>query len=106
MTKYGIVLITVPNEKQAEMIAKTLVEKQMAACVNIIPGVRSIYSWQGELCDDSELLLVVKTKPGCFERLKQEVLTLHEYDVPEIIFLPVEQGHREYLQWIDQNISA
>ncbi|MEW5821087.1 MAG: divalent-cation tolerance protein CutA [Cyanobacteriota bacterium] len=106
MTKYAVVLITVPGEEIGLKIAKSLVEKKLAACVNIVPGIRSIYSWEGKICDDKELLLIVKTKPAFFDELKNEVVCLHEYDVPEIILLPIEDGNRSYLQWIDENVSV
>lgn len=106
MTKYGVVFITVPDEDLGLKIAKSLVEKKLAACVNMIPQIRSIYSWQGEICDDKELLLVVKTKPSAFDNLKEEVVKLHSYDVPEIIMLPIEAGLRDYLQWMDNNVVS
>lgn len=106
MIKYAVVYVTVPGEKVALDISKTLVENKLAACVNIVPQIRSIYSWKGEICDDSEMLLIIKTKPSAFEALKSTVLKIHPYDVPEIILLPIENGHKEYLQWFDENVTA
>lgn len=104
MNKYCVILITVPNEELAVKIANKLLEQKLAACINIIPQMRSLYTWENKICDDTELLMIIKTKPSAFENLKNEVKTLHSYDVPEIIMLPVENGLREYLQWIDNSI--
>jgi periplasmic divalent cation tolerance protein len=104
MTQYAVILITVPSEELASKIAGYLVENKLAACVNILPQIRSVYYWEGKVCDDKELLLVVKTKSSIFEDLKKAVTELHSYDVPEIILLPINNGNKEYLQWIDDNI--
>jgi periplasmic divalent cation tolerance protein len=80
------------------------VESHLAACCNIIPSLRSIYFWQGKLCDDSELLLVIKTKADRYELLKQKIRELHPYDVPEVIALPVLKGNKDYLKWVDENV--
>jgi periplasmic divalent cation tolerance protein len=103
MTGHIVVLVTVPSPEEGERIAKSLVEKRLAACVNIVPGLRSIYHWQGKVCDDKELLLVAKTSEPLFERFEQEVKSLHSYKVPEIIALPIVRGSKEYLSWIDEN---
>lgn len=96
-----VVLITVPSKEVGEGIARELVEAKLAACVNILPPMRSIYSWQGEIHDDEELLLVVKTRTELFDsRLVQAVKALHPYEVPEIIALPVVSGSQAYLDWI------
>jgi periplasmic divalent cation tolerance protein len=106
MNQHAIAFITVPDEEMAAKIAGVLVEKKLAACVNIIPQIRSIYLWEGKVCDDKELLLVVKTKFSVFDDLKKEVQNLHTYDVPEIILLPIEAGLRDYLQWMDKVIVS
>ena len=95
-----VVLITVPDEKAARKLAKPLVEEGLAACVNIVPGVRSIYRWEGKTCDEPELLLVVKTRRACFEALERRVRELHPYSVPEVIALPVVEGSAPYLDWV------
>jgi periplasmic divalent cation tolerance protein len=102
MTEYIIVFITAPNEKEAVFISRTIVGERLAACVNIIPSVRSIYSWQGRIEDGQEILLIVKTKKSLFERLQARVKELHSYEVPEIIGLPVVEGSKEYLEWLGQ----
>lgn len=101
-----VVFITVSSLEEGEKIAKAVVEKRLAACVNIIPGLRSIYRWQGKICDDGELLLVAKTTGALFERLEKEVKSLHSYKVPEIIALPIIKGSNDYLSWIDENTVA
>lgn len=106
MTGHIVVYITVPTPEEGEKIAKALVESRLAACVNIVPGLRSIYHWQGKICDDREHLLIAKTTESLFEQLKQEVKSLHSYTVPEIIALPITKGSGEYLSWIDENTKA
>ncbi|MBF8251382.1 MAG: cation tolerance protein CutA [Deltaproteobacteria bacterium] len=106
MIGHIVVLITVQSPEEGEKIAKALVEKRLAACVNIVPGLRSIYHWQGKICDDGELLLVAKTRDSLFERLEHEVKSIHSYKVPEIIALPIVKGSKEYLDWIDENTLA
>lgn len=95
-----ITFITVGNADQAYNIAKTVVEENLAACVNIVPAVRSIYRWKGELCDDAECLLLAKTTRDVFPLLKARVKALHTYEVPEIIAVPVQDGHEPYLEWV------
>ena len=101
-TEYITVFITAPNEKEASSISQTIVGERLAACVNIIPSVRSIYRWQGRVEDEQEVLMIVKTKKSLFERLQQRVKELHSYEVPEIIGLPLAEGSKEYLDWLGQ----
>lgn len=98
-----VVLITVPDQDQAYRLAKTVVEENLAACVNIIPAVRSVYRWKGEICDDPECLLVAKTTRAAFPLLEARVKALHSYEVPEIIAVPVERGFPPYLAWVAEN---
>lgn len=95
-----IVYCTVPNDFSANLIAGALVDEQLAACVNIIEGVTSVYRWEGQVQNDKELLLLIKTQKSKFEELKTKILSLHEYSVPEIVAVPIELGHDEYLKWI------
>jgi periplasmic divalent cation tolerance protein len=95
-----VVCITAPNEEEAAKIAQALVKERLAGCVNIIKDIRSIYSWQGKIEDDRELLMIVKTRSGLFSSLKTRVKELHSYTVPEIIALPVVDGSEEYLAWL------
>ena len=101
-TEYIFVFITAPNEEEASKISYTVVEERLAACVNIIRSVRSIYRWQGAIEDESEVLMIVKTKKTLFERLQKRVKELHSYSVPEIIGLPVTEGSKQYLHWLGQ----
>ena len=100
-----MVFITAPGEDDAAAIAKSLVEARLAACVNIVNNVRSIYTWQGKIEDDSEVLMTVKTRKGLFQALSDKVKELHPYDVPEIIAVPIVEGSEEYIQWIIDSTS-
>ena len=100
-----VVLITAPNQEVAKTIARALVEERLAACVNILPGLTSIYRWQGEVAEDQEVLLIIKTTTFAFPRLKERVLALHPYTVPEIIALPIAEGHGAYLDWLRENVG-
>ena len=95
-----VVLVTTPNISEAEKIAGELVKDGLAACVNIINKVRSIYRWQGEICRDSEALCIIKSVKGNFEALKDKVKSMHSYTVPEVIGLPIEVGSEKYLKWL------
>lgn len=102
MTKYGVVFVTVGKEKEAEKIAKTIVTEKLAACVNIIHSINSYYIWEGKFVKDKEILLLIKTKSSLFEKLKNRILSLHSYEVPEIIFIPIQKGLKSYLGWIGE----
>ncbi len=97
-----VVLITAPSEEEAATIAKTLVEERLAACVNIIDGVRSIYRWEGKVEDDAEVLMIAKSAEDLFERLSARVKELHSYTVPEVIAAPIIKGSTEYLLWLSK----
>jgi len=101
-TEYIIVFITAANEEVAAGIGHTIIGERLAACVNIIRSVRSIYRWQGRIEDEQEVLMIVKTKKSLFERLQERVKELHSYSVPEIIGLPVTEGSKQYLEWLGQ----
>lgn len=98
--EYIVVFITTPNEEEAAKIGRALVEEMLAACVNVVRSVRSIYRWQGKIEDEAEALMVVKTRLALFDRLSQRVRALHSYSVPEIIAFPIRQGSPEYLKWL------
>ena len=102
MAAHIIVLITVSSPEEGEKIAKALVEKRVAACVNIVPGLRSIYRWQGKICDDKEALMILKTKKALFKQIVARVEKLHSYDVPEIIAMPIIEGSSKYLSWLNK----
>ena len=106
MPEYIVVLITAPNEEEAAKIAKELVAGRLAACVNIVRNLRSLYRWQGRIEDENEVLMVAKTRRALFESLQQKVKELHSYSVPEIIALPVVAGSEEYLKWLSEETGA
>jgi len=97
-----VVYITAPDE-EAEGLARALVEAKLAACVNMVSNVRSIYSWQGKIEDDRELLMIIKTQRHLFDRLTAKVREIHSYDVPEIIALPIIEGSPDYLRWLRES---
>jgi periplasmic divalent cation tolerance protein len=101
MTEARVVLVTVPSREEGERIAEAVVGEGLAACVNIVGPIRSVYRWQGEVCRDDEHLLLMKTCRDRYGALETRVLELHPYDVPEVIALPVEEGAVPYLSWID-----
>ena len=95
-----IVFMTTKDITEAEKIAGELVKDGLAACVNIINKVRSVYRWQGEICRDTEALCVIKTVKGNFPALKDKIKSMHSYTVPEVIGLPIEVGSDKYLKWL------
>lgn len=99
------VVTTVGTEEQANLIARELVRGRHAACVNILPGVRSVYRWQGKICQDSELLLLIKTTEEEFEAISGVIGELHSYDVPEILAFQVTRGAQDFLQWIAGSVD-
>ena len=94
------VTITTSSRAEAETIARALVEEKFAACVNIIPGVRSIYRWEGKVEESDEFMLIAKSRAELFEPLRKLVTTLHSYDCPCIVASPVTAGHQPFLDWI------
>ncbi len=105
MTNKRIVLTTAGSEKEAHRIAHVLVERRLAACVNIVPQVTSIYRWQGKLEEAREWLLVVKTTAAAFSQVRQAIGEIHSYELPECICLTIEDGSPAYLQWIAESVS-
>jgi periplasmic divalent cation tolerance protein len=100
MTENIVVLNTCETEADAERLARALVEARLAACVSVVPGVRSFYHWQGALEANSECLLLIKTSRALFPALQLEIERLHTYAVPELLALPVVAGSENYLQWL------
>ncbi len=98
-----IVFVTCGSEEEGLKIANALVEEHLAACVNLISPIRSIYRWEGKIWDEKEWLLIIKTQKDRFEELEKKVKSLHSYSVPEIISLPVSDGSCSYLKWIKEN---
>jgi periplasmic divalent cation tolerance protein len=106
MTDKRIVLTAASSEEEAQKIARYLVESRVAACVNIIPQIASIYRWQGKVEESCEWLLIVKTTAAASGQVQQAITELHSYDVPECICLNIEDGSPNYLQWIAEAVSA
>lgn len=99
-----LALVTCPQD-QADSLAGALVAGRHAACVNVVPQVRSVYRWQDQVRRDDEALLIIKTAAARFDALKQAVLKLHPYELPEVIAVSVERGHQPYLDWLLKNVS-
>lgn len=100
-----VVLVTAPTPEQAAELARAVVGERLAACGNVVPGLRSIYRWEGKVQDDAEALLVLKTTRGRLEALRDRILALHPYEVPEVIALPVEAGSAAYLAWLSRETA-
>lgn len=105
MTDKIVVLSACDSEEQAVQVARGLVEKRLAACVNIIPGARSIYRWKDSIEDSPEWLLMIKSRRGLFPALRQEIQKLHTYEVPEAIAMPVVEGSETYVAWLDRELA-
>lgn len=101
-----IVLCTVPDRETAELIAGTLVSEQLAACVNILPDVTSVYRWQGAIEHSEELLLIIKTRQTVWPVLAAQIQALHPYELPEIVAVPITTGEAEYIQWLENSIPS
>ena len=100
-----VVVTTVGTEEQAYQIARELVARRQAACVNVLPGMRSVYRWKGKICKDGELLLVIKTLAEEFEGVSATIRELHSYELPEILSFPVSQGEANFLEWIRSSVD-
>jgi periplasmic divalent cation tolerance protein len=100
-----VVVTTVGTEEQANLIAREIVVRRQAACVNILPGVRSIYRWKGKICKDGELMLIVKTLEGEFEGVMATIRELHSYELPEILSFQVTRGEKNFLDWIAGSVD-
>ncbi|HEX9943977.1 MAG TPA: divalent-cation tolerance protein CutA [Thermoanaerobaculia bacterium] len=100
-----VVVTTVGTEEQAYLIAREIVARRQAACVNILPGIRSIYRWKGKICKDGELLLIVKTLEGEFEGVADTIRELHSYELPEILAFGVNRGEQRFLEWIADSVD-
>lgn len=105
MSEHVVVLSTVGKDEDADRLARALVERRLAACVNVVPGVRSIYRWQGRVEEDEERLLVIKTRRDRFDALRETLVALHPYELPEAVVIPIETGHAAYLAWLDESVT-
>jgi len=100
-----VVITTVGTEEQANLIAREIVARRQAACVNILPGVRSIYRWKGKICKDGELMLIVKTLEEEFDSVSATIRELHSYELPEILSFQVARGEQSFLGWIASSVD-
>ena len=103
-TAYRVVLCTAGSEAQAAEIARALVERRLAACVNVVPSICSTYRWQDKVVEEGESLLIIKTDAAHFDALRLAVRELHSYETPEVIALAISDGDRDYLAWLGENL--
>jgi periplasmic divalent cation tolerance protein len=106
MTDKQIVFTTAGSEEEARKIARALVDRRLAACVNIVPQMESIYRWQGKVDESREWLLLIKTSAALFPAVRDAVRELHSYDLPECIALNIADGNKEYLKWSENSVGA
>jgi periplasmic divalent cation tolerance protein len=104
VTEYQLILCTCADRDQAEKIARKLIECQLAACVNILPGVHSIYRWQGNVESAEEVLLLIKTRAALNPEVQATIATLHSYEIPEFLVVPISGGSEAYLAWLSANL--
>lgn len=104
-TSHIVVLVTAKDTDEAQMISRKLLDEKLVACVNIVKGVRSLFWWQGKVDQADEALLVIKTQQARFPEIVNSVKSAHSYDVPEIIALPIIDGNKDYLTWIDESVK-
>ncbi|CAK8568212.1 unnamed protein product [Lathyrus sativus] len=98
-----VVYVTVPNKEAGKKLSESIVKEKLAACVNRVPGIESVYLWEGKIQTDSEELLIIKTRQSLLEALTEHVKSNHEYDVPEVISLPITGGNLKYLEWLKES---
>lgn len=100
-----VVFVTAGTEEQANLLGEELVARRLASCVNIVPGVRSIYRWQGKICRDSEWMLIVKTMDSEYTAIEATIRELHSYELPEILAFTIRRGERGFLRWIAESLD-
>jgi uncharacterized protein involved in tolerance to divalent cations len=105
MSNELLVLVTAPSEDEARRIANALVEERLAACVNIVASIESVYRWEGRVTTDPEALLIVKTTAASYDQVEQRVKELHTYSTPEVIAIKIERGSTEYLSWLQSGVN-
>jgi periplasmic divalent cation tolerance protein len=102
---YSLIMSTFPDKESAKKTVKLLVEQQLAACVQTLP-IESVYLWKDEICEDNEIMLLIKTKAYLFDMIATIIKDVHSYEVPEIVQIPIDRGLPEYLQWIDECVEG
>jgi periplasmic divalent cation tolerance protein len=105
MTDARIVLTTASSADEARSIAEALVERRLAACVNLVPRIQSVYRWKGKVEKATEWLLVIKTEASAFERVRDAIKELHSYSVPECVLIEITDGSQEYLAWLGESVG-
>ena len=100
-----IAMNTCPDEAVASQLATKLVENGLAACINILPAIKSVYRWQGKIEQDNEVLLIIKTRKDTFSQLEELIRANHPYELPEVVAVPIDTGLTEYLNWIDESLD-
>jgi periplasmic divalent cation tolerance protein len=105
MTDKVLVLTTAGSESESRKIAQTLVERRLAACVNIVPRIKSVYRWEGKVEEAEEYLLLIKTAKAREEQVRAAIRELHSYELPECIAIPIESGSAEYLKWLSDSVE-
>jgi periplasmic divalent cation tolerance protein len=106
MSNELIILVTASNKDEAANIARSLVSERLAACVNIVGQIESVYRWEGKVTEDSETLMIIKSTGERYEDIERRVKELHSYTVPEVIALRIERGSGDYLNWLSQSVSS
>ena len=106
MTKYLLIITTVPDTKVGQIIAEKIINERLAACVTLSSPGQSLYWWKGKITQDQEHTLFIKTKKEAYRKLEEKIRQLHPYDIPEIIALPVYAGSKDYLNWIDNETQS
>ena len=104
--QYIVVLVTAPKLTVARKLARGILKNRLAACANLISGVESHYWWEGKICRDAEILVVMKTSRAKHKALEKFVLAEHPYDTPEIVVLPIDMGSRRYLEWLGESVGG
>ncbi len=102
LSQYVVIFVTASSDEEAQRIGRALIEEKLVACSNIASSIRSFYWWKGEICDETEVLLIAKSTQDQLEEIIKKVKELHSYEVPEIIALPILGGSKDYLNWIEE----
>jgi periplasmic divalent cation tolerance protein len=105
VSQHLLVLTTIGSEEDAARLGHNLVEQRLVACVNVVGPVRSVFLWKGKVEDESELLLLMKTRADRYAELETAIQELHPYEVPEVIAIPIERGSQAYLSWVDESVG-